>query len=139
VIEIVPIVALVVAALAVGFLVTPRPQLDATVAAQALAALVAWRIVYSGAPTMLNVDAQTRGWAGLAGVVLLAAAIPLVFILARSRTAVFVPALLLAPIAWPRAAAHTGFALALVGLAVLAVIMFVLVVTSPDRRSLDQS
>jgi hypothetical protein len=88
---------------------------------------------------MLNVDAQTRGWAGLAGVVVLAAAIPLVFVLARSRTAVFVPALLLAPIAWPRAAAHTGFALALVGVAVLAVITFVVALPSPDRRSLDPS
>ena len=124
VVEMIPIVLLLVAAVAIGFLLTPRFHIDARVAGVAIAALAAWRVVYVGAPTMLIVDTQTRGWAGLAGVVGLAVAVPLAFVVARRRPLATLPALLLLPIAWPRFAAHTGiaFATTMVALAGIALI-----------------
>ena len=65
-VAVVPVVLLLAAAVAIGLAVTPRFRVDARAIAVALAALVAWRIVYTGANVMFNVDAQTGGWAGLA-------------------------------------------------------------------------
>lgn len=112
VVEMIPIVLLLAAAVAIGFVLTPRFRIDARVAGVAIAALAAWRLVYVGAPTMLIVDTQTGGWAGLAGVVGLAIAVPFAFVVARRRPLAVLPALLLLPFAWPPFAAHTGLAFA---------------------------
>ena len=116
-VAVVPVVLLFAAAVAIGLAVTPRFRVDARVMGVALAALVAWRIVYTGANVMFNVDAQTGGWAGLAGVLGLAVAIPLAFLTARTRAAAVLPALLLVPIAWPPFAAHTGLTLTAITIA----------------------
>jgi hypothetical protein len=115
--EVLPIVLLLAAAVAIGLAVTPGVHLDVRAAGIAVATLVAWRIVYTGAPTMLIVDSQTRGWAGLAGVVGLAIAMPLVFAVAQYGTAALLPALLLVPVAWPPFAAHTGIAFSTIAVA----------------------
>jgi hypothetical protein len=124
VVEMIPIVVLLAAAVAIGFVLTPRFRIDARVVAVAVAALAAWRIVYVGAPTMLIVDTQTGGWAGLAGVVGLAVAVPFAFVVARRRPLAVLPALLLLPFVWPPFAAHTGiaFATTMVAIAGIAVV-----------------
>ena len=130
--EVLPIVVLLAAAVAIGLAVTPRFRIDRRAAAVALSALVAWRIVYSGPPVMLNVDAQTGGWLGLAGVIGLAAAIPLAFFVARKRPAAVLPAILLVPIAWQPFAAHTGIALSAITIALCGIL---LAYSLPRRRS----
>jgi hypothetical protein len=118
--EAILVLLLVTAALAISIAVTPRPRISIQDLVLACLSLVGWRIVYVGAPIMLNVDRARHGWTGASAVICLALAIVLVLVLvARGRTVAVVPGLALAPIALPRFAAHTGVSLAAVGIAVV--------------------
>jgi hypothetical protein len=81
----------------------------------AVVVLVAWRVVYVGAPIMLKVERLSGGWTGAAAVAGLAVAVPLTLaLLARGQLLAALPALALVPLAWPDFAAHTGVSLAAV-------------------------
>ncbi len=122
--QVLPVVLLLVAAVTVALLVTPRPRIDAVGLLIGLTALSAWRVVYTGAPIMLRVDRMNGGVLGAVGVLGLVAAIALCFVLLeRRRFLALVPALALAPIAWPRFAAHTVLSLVAVCVALLGLVV----------------
>jgi len=124
--QVLPVLALIATAVTLALLVTPGPRLDTRSLVLAAAALVTWRVLYTGAPTMLTVDRNSGGTTGLLAVLALVASISLLFVmLSRWVLIALVPALMLLPVGWPRFAAHTGFALpavavALAGLAIVA-------------------
>ena len=90
--------------------------------ALALAALVAWRIVYIGAPILTRADG---GWF-IGGVLALAVALAIALLI-RGRLLLAIPAIVLLPLLWPPYAAHTRLAFATVSLALLALGLFALV------------
>jgi hypothetical protein len=120
------VLALMAAGTVLAFLVTPRPRLERRDVGLAVAALVGWRLLYVSGPIMLEVDRLEDDWAGLAGVLVTAAAVLLALtLLGRGSLLVLVPVLALLPLFWNDFAAHTGFALAaaLLALAGLAVVV----------------
>jgi hypothetical protein len=80
-----------------------------------IAALVAWRVVYVGAPLL----AQARSGWFIAGVLALVAATGIA-LLVRGQLALALPALLVLPLIWPPYAAHTKLAFATISVALLA-------------------
>ena len=127
------------AAVAIGLAVTPRFRVDPRAGRDGV---VGTRGV---ANRLYGIDrhAQRRrpdrgGRAGLAGVLGLAAAIPLAFLTARKRAAAALPALLLVPIAWPPFAAHTGIALAAIAIAVSGIVLVRSLPPRVDRRPLGR-
>jgi hypothetical protein len=117
---VIPVALFIASAVGLAVYVTPWPGLRFREAILACAALGAWRIVYVGAPTLLEVDRAHQGWTGVAAVIGLLAAIA-VFLVLLSRTGLIaiVPAIALVPLVWPRFAAHTTASLVAVSVALL--------------------
>lgn len=109
------IVATVVAAVVVA--TVPR-RLTTRQAAFGIAALVAWRVVYTGAPILIKAGSHWWVFAGLLAVAL-GCALALV---ARRRELAALPALLVLPVGWPRVAGHPSVAAALISVAALALV-----------------
>lgn len=123
---VIPVALLVLAAVALAMIVTPRPEFTWRDGLLACAALVAWRVLYAGAPVLLEVDRAGGGWTGaVAAVGLLAAMTIFLVLLRRTGPIAVLPAIALLPLISSRFAAHTTLSLgavvtALVGLCALA-------------------
>jgi hypothetical protein len=113
--QVLPVLLLVVVAVLLAFLVTPRPRLSGRDLALAAAVLVAWRVAYVAGPILLEVDRADGGSAGLAAAVgLLAAAVAIAALVARGSRVILLPAVAIGLLMWPDLAAHPAEALALV-------------------------
>jgi hypothetical protein len=100
----------VAAAVALALAVTERPRLERRDLTLAAAGLVLWRVVYVGAPIVIEGSAS-RALAGSAVVITLAAAVVSALVLvARSNRLGLVAVLMLLPLAWPAFAAHLPLA-----------------------------
>jgi hypothetical protein len=104
------IVAAVVAAVVLA--TVPR-RLTKRQAAFGIAALVAWRVAYTGAPILIKAGSHWWVFAGLLAVALGCA----LALLVRGSELAALPALLLLPVGWPRVAGHPSIAAALVSVA----------------------
>jgi hypothetical protein len=122
------VLAVAALGLALAVAATPLPRLRARDLLLAVAALVAWRIVYVAAPLLL----RDGGTLGLVTVILLAAAVTLaVLVLARGRLLAALPAMALLPLLRPTVPAHAGATLGAVMMA-LAGIAIVLAARRPS-------
>ena len=117
------------AVVAVVVLATLPRRLTWRQAALGIAALVAWRVVYTGAPILIKGGGQYWLFAGLLAVAL---GLALALLLAVNAPAAL-PALLLLPVAAPRVAGHPALAAGLISLAAAA--LFVVAVRSRRAAS----
>ena len=85
-------------------------------AAFGIAALLAWRVVYTGAPILIKGGTHWWLFAGLLAAVLGCA---LALVLRRDELAAL-PALLVLPVGWPRVAGHPAIAAGLISVAAVA-------------------
>jgi hypothetical protein len=116
------VLAVAAAGLALAVAATPLLRLRARDVLLAVAALVAWRIVYVAAPLLL----RNGGTLGLVTVMLLAAAVTLVLlVLVRGRLLAALPAIALLPLLRPTVPAHAGatFGAVMVALAGIAIVL----------------
>lgn len=114
------------AAVAVGLAIALTPwRITRWDAAFALAALVAWRVLYVAGPTILKVDKNTGRESGAIAVALIVAALAAgLWSFGRERFLVAVPTVMLLPLAWARVDGKpvVAGALALLALTAMAVV-----------------
>ena len=109
------VLAVIAVAVVLALLVTPRPPFRRTDLVTAVGGLLLWRIVFVGGPIMFRVDSAEGDWVGAgAAAGLLVAGVLAIVLVARGNRAALVPAALLLPLVWPRAASHTTIALGVV-------------------------
>ena len=96
---------------------TPR-RLDRRQAALGIAALVAWRVVYTGAPILIKGGDHWWAFAGLLAFVLSIA----LALAVRRRELAALPALLALPVGWPRVAGHPSVAAGLISVAAVGLV-----------------
>lgn len=114
------VLVVIVVAVVLAALVTPRPRLERLDVVLAVAVLVLWRVIYVATPIMFRVDDSAGSFVGaVAAAGLLAGAALAVVLAARGSRPALVVAVLLVPLVWPRLASHTTVALGVVTVALL--------------------
>jgi hypothetical protein len=127
-------VVLIGVALSIAIAATAVPwRFNGREVAFAIAALLAWRVLYIAGPTILKLDKNTLHQTGAVAVVLIALALGAALTaLARARLLVATPALLLVPLVWSRV---DGKPSAAGGLAAAAIAGMTAITVASRRRS----
>jgi hypothetical protein len=135
-VQILPVLVLVAAAFLLALAVTPRPRVTVHSLVLAAAVLVGWRILYVATPVMLEVDRATDDRVGMgAAIAALLAVGGAVILLGRGVWLAALAGVVVAPLLWPRYAAHTTLSLMTVVVALMALALCVFRVRARRRAS----